>query len=168
MPANCSPTDPGPRLLLAPLRPAHLDQVLAIERLSFPHPWARHLFEAELRYPQALCLGAFGHLDQRLWGYAILWIVVDEAQIQNLAVHPDQRGRGVARRMLASALAEARRRGASWASLEVRPSNLPARRLYAGLGFQEVGRRPGYYQPEGEDALLLNAELTTIHTSESA
>ena len=168
MPANCSPTDSGPRLLLAPLRPHHLDQVLAIERLSFSQPWERKLFEAELRYPQALCLGAFGGLDRRLWGYAILWIVIDEAQIQNLAVHPGQRGRGVARRLLSTALAEAQRRGATWASLEVRPSNLSARRLYAGLGFVEVGRRPGYYQPEGEDALLLNADLTTIHTSESA
>jgi len=144
---------------MAPLRPHHLDQVLAIENQSFSQPWPRGLFAGELRYPLALCLGAFGLPSQRLLGYVILWLVVDEAQIQNLAVDPAARGRGVAKALLTAALAEARRRGAAWASLEVRPSNLAARRLYAGLGFVEVGRRPGYYQPEGEDALLLNASL---------
>lgn len=144
---------------MAPLRPHHLDQVLAIENQSFSNPWPRALFVGELRYPRALCLGAFSLPSQRLMGYVILWLVVDEAQIQNVAVDPAARGRGVARALLLTALGEARRRGATWASLEVRPSNQAARRLYAGLGFAEVGRRRGYYQPENEDALLLNASL---------
>ncbi|MFH1059845.1 MAG: ribosomal protein S18-alanine N-acetyltransferase [Pseudomonadota bacterium] len=145
---------------MAPLRALHLDQILAIENQSFSNPWPRVLFAGELQYPRALCLGAFSLPSQRLLGYIILWLVVDEAQIQNLAVDPSARGRGVARALLGAALAEVKRRGATWASLEVRPSNAAARRLYAGQGFVQVGRRPCYYQPEGEDALLLNADLT--------
>lgn len=132
---------------------------MAIERACFSHPWERRLFEAEVVFPQALCLAALTLPGRLVAGYLILWLVVDEAQIQNIAVHPGLRGRGVGRVLLARGLGECRRRGATWASLEVRPSNLAARRLYASLGFKEVGRRPGYYQPEGEDALLLNADL---------
>jgi ribosomal-protein-alanine N-acetyltransferase len=80
-------------------------------------------------------------------------------QVQNLAVHPAFRRRGVGRFLLAEGLREAHRRGARLATLEVRPSNLAARRLYASLGFVETGRRPGYYQAEGEDALLLDCRL---------
>jgi [ribosomal protein S18]-alanine N-acetyltransferase len=128
---------------------------MAIERASFAHPWQRNLMTAELVFPRALCLGAFNS-GGMLLGYLILWVVVDEAQIQNIAVHPAFCGRGVARALLMDGLEKAAQRGATWASLEVRPSNLAARRLYASLGFVEQGRRPGYYQPEGEDALLLN------------
>jgi len=135
---------------------------MAIERLSFSRPWERRLFEAEVVFPQALCLGALVLPSQILAGYLIMWLVVDEAQIQNMAVHPSFRGLGLGKLLLRQGLLQARRRGATWASLEVRPSNTAARRLYASLGFEEVGRRPGYYQPEGEDALLLNADLTVL------
>lgn len=136
---------------------------MAIERACFSQPWERRLFEAEVVFPQALCLAALALPEMRLAGYLIMWVVVDEAQIQNIAVHPDLRGRGVGRVLLRQGLKEASRRGATWASLEVRPSNLAARRLYASLGFEEMGRRRGYYQPEGEDALLLNAELAWLN-----
>ena len=132
---------------------------MAIEALSFAQPWQRAIFEAEVVFPRAVCLAALLGPYLALAGYLILWLVVDEAQIQNVAVDPAARGRGVARALLLTALGEARRRGATWASLEVRPSNQASRRLYAGLGFAEVGRRRGYYQPENEDALLLNASL---------
>lgn len=131
---------------------------MAIERASFSHPWERRLFEAELVFPRALCLASLGQ-GGALTGYLIMWLVVDEAQVQNLAVAPAFRGQGVGGLLLDGGLALAHRGGATWASLEVRPSNAAARRLYASRGFREVGRRPGYYQPEGEDALLLNADL---------
>lgn len=134
---------------------------MAIESASFPRPWERRLFEAELVFPRALCLAALLKPGDVLVGYLIMWVVMDEAQIQNIAVHPAFRGRGVGHQLLSSGLAQARRRGATWASLEVRPSNLSARKLYASLGFIDVGRRPRYYMPEGEDALLLNCDLVT-------
>ncbi len=151
-----SPAPPPARV--AKLEPRHLVQVLAIERASFAQPWHSKLFQAELVFPLALCLGIFNSAEL-LMGYLFIWVVEDEAQIQNLAIHPAFRGQGLGRALLDEGLAQARARGAAWASLEVRPSNLAARRLYASLGFQEVGRRPRYYQPEGEDALLLNCEL---------
>ncbi len=92
-------------------------------------------------------------------GYLILWLAADEAQVQNLAVHPAFRQRGVGRQLLVAGLREAHRRGATFATLEVRPSNLAARCLYDSLGFAEQGRRPGYYQAEGEDAILMAADL---------
>ena len=161
-----APAPRGPRLLITPLKHHHLDQALEIERQCFSRPWERRLFEAEVVFPQALCLAALTLPGMRLAGYLILWLVVDEAQIQNIAVHPGYRGLGVSRLLLRQGLQEARRRGATWASLEVRPSNLAARRLYASLGFEEMGRRSAYYQPDGEDALLLNADLAWLDRHE--
>ncbi len=151
---------PGLRLLIAPLKARHLDAVMAIEKVAFANPWQRTLFEAELQHRHALVLAALTLPAETLVAYLCLWVVAGEAQVQNLAVHPAFRGRGVGRYLLVRGLLEARRRGAEKATLEVRPSNTAARRLYASLGFIEVGRRPGYYQAEGEDALLLDCDLT--------
>jgi ribosomal-protein-alanine N-acetyltransferase len=165
LPESCSHLErwapPGLRLLITPLKPRHLDAVMAIEKVSFAKPWQRSLFEAELVHRHALVLAALTLPAETLAAYLCLWLVLDEAQVQNLAVHPAFRERGVGRYLLVRGLDEARRRGARLATLEVRPSNLAARRLYASLGFTQVGRRPGYYQIEGEDALLLDCDLTT-------
>lgn len=75
--------------------------------------------------------------------------------ILNLAVHPQHRRRGLARRLLETAMARARDLGAQVAWLEVRPSNHPALNLYHSLGFKKMGRRPRYYEDTQEDALLL-------------
>jgi ribosomal-protein-alanine N-acetyltransferase len=85
--------------------------------------------------------------------------VADEVHVTNLAVRPASRGEGVGRLLLGTLLARQRALGARRAFLEVRPGNTEARRLYAGLGFREVGRRRGYYVDTGEDALLLEARL---------
>lgn len=134
---------------------------MAIEKASFAKPWQRMLFEAELKHAHALVLGAVSLPAETLVAYLCLWLVADEVQVQNLAVHPTFRNRGVGRYLLIQGLEEARRKGAKLATLEVRPSNLAARRLYASLGFFQVGRRPGYYQTEGEDALLLDCDLAS-------
>ncbi len=133
---------------------------MAIEEASFAKPWQRLLFEAELKHKHALVLAALTLPGETLAAYLCLWLEADEVQVQNLAVHPAFRNRGVGRYLLVRGLDEARRRGAKVATLEVRPSNTAARRLYASLGFLEVGRRPGYYQTEDEDALILICDLT--------
>ena len=91
----------------------------------------------------------------QVWAYIIYWVVADEMHILNLAVHPQYRRRGLARRLLSLAMTQARELGAQVAWLEVRPSNDPALSLYHSFGFQEVGRRPRYYEDTQEDALLL-------------
>ena len=90
-----------------------------------------------------------------VWGYLIYWVVADEMHILNLAVHPQQRRRSLARLLLTTSMTQARELGAQVAWLEVRPSNHPALHLYQSLGFKKVGRRPRYYDDTQEDALLL-------------
>jgi ribosomal-protein-alanine N-acetyltransferase len=82
-------------------------------------------------------------------------VVAEEMHILNLAVHPQHRRRGLARRLLTTAMTQARGLGAQVAWLEVRPSNHPALKLYELFGFKELGRRPRYYDDTQEDALLL-------------
>ena len=146
-------------LAVIPLARPHLEQVCAIERISFPQPWSFKLFLAELYNKQAMPLAAVTQPQGKVAGYLIIWLAADEAQVQNIAVHPGLRGRGVGRLLLSEGLELARRKGARTATLEVRPSNRFARRLYASFGFREQGIRPNYYQDQGEDAILMELAL---------
>jgi ribosomal-protein-alanine N-acetyltransferase len=139
---------------------ADVSAIWAIESLSFPSPWSRWSFLAELghRNSHMLVAGPPSYQPWQTWAYLIFWVVFDEMHILNLAVHPSHRRRGIARRLLSEGLAQARTLGAELAWLEVRPSNAPARALYESFGFKEVGRRPGYYDDTQEDALLLTLE----------
>lgn len=146
---------------IEPLTVGDLDEVLAIEGVSFVTPWSRGAFLHELK-ENALARGWIARdsgPEPRVLGYLCLWEVAPEIHITNLAVHPDWRRRGIARSLLTAILADARRRGLTVAFLEVRPTNTEARSLYEGLGFQVVGRRKGYYFDTGEDALLMEADL---------
>ena len=154
-----------PDIRVEPMRAADLDAVLEIERASFRTPWSREAFLHELeRNRVAGCWVARGAragdgAAGSVVGYLCLWSIADEVHVTNLAVHPARRGEGVGRLLLGTLLVRHRRLGARCAFLEVRPANAEARRLYAGLGFREVGRRRGYYIDTGEDALLLEAQL---------
>jgi ribosomal-protein-alanine N-acetyltransferase len=134
--------------------------IFAIEKASFPTPWSRWIFLAELTQPVShfLVIGPAPPEPWQLWGYLVFWVVADEMHLLNLAVHPEQRRRGLGRILLTEALAQARTQGAQVAWLEVRPSNGPARALYESFGFKEVGLRPGYYDDTQEDAILLALE----------
>jgi ribosomal-protein-alanine N-acetyltransferase len=150
-------------LRIEPMRVGDLDAVLAIERVSFPHPWSRQAFLYELRENRVA----------RLWvarlpaeepappivGYLCLWLIADEVHVTNFAVHPRHRQRGFGRHLLGTLLELYRRNGARRAALEVRPSNHSARRLYEAFGFRQVGLRKGYYFDTGEDALLMEARF---------
>jgi ribosomal-protein-alanine N-acetyltransferase len=131
--------------------------IWAIEKLSFPLPWSRWSFLAELGHPlsHTLVAGPSSPGPWKVWGYIVFWVVAEEMHILNLAVHPGHRRQGIARRLLTEALNQARALEAAVAWLEVRPSNSPALNLYHSLGFQEVGRRPRYYDDTQEDAILL-------------
>ena len=154
-----------PSWSLEPLTPADLDEVLAIERISFPTPWSRGAFLYEMRQnPAARCWVARGAPPApSVLGYLCLWEISPEIHITNLAVHPEWRRQRIARALLTATLEDARRRGLTLALLEVRPNNAEAVGLYEGLGFQIVGRRKGYYFDTGEDALLMQANLNAPH-----
>lgn len=138
-------------------RPGDLDAVLAVELAAQPAPWSRAIFERELDLEHSHLWVAPGVLpdDPAIAGFCVLWLVHDEAHVLNIAVHPGCRRRGLAREMLAELSERAVEHELAFITLEVRESNAAARALYGTLGFEEVGRRAGYYADTGEAAILL-------------
>lgn len=135
-----------------------LPAVMEIDRLSFPLPWPERSFRYEvLENPASnmLVAGPLGSEDHRPIGFAGFWLIVDEAHISTIAVHPDWRRTGVGAELLVAVLDLADRLGAEMATLEVRVSNEAAVNLYRKFGFRIVGRRPRYYRDNDEDALLM-------------
>lgn len=137
-----------------PMTVEDIKQVAEIERLSFTIPWSEQAFLNELENNRlALYLVVEG--PPGVVGFVGMWCIVDEGHITNIAIHPDWRGRGLAKKLMETLLQEARQRGLVAVTLEVRPSNTAGQRLYRSLGFTVAGRRRGYYQDNGEDALLM-------------
>ena len=134
-----------------------LAEIEEIERRAYPTPWSRSMFAGELAKPSSICLGAFEADDEEgaLVGYLIVSRYVDAWHVMNVAVDPDQRGRGVAtmllERLFDLTAADARR----GYTLEVRVSNLTAISLYERVGFRSRGLRRGYYTDNREDALIM-------------
>ena len=150
------------RYRVRPMRPEDVPAVEEIDHLSFRIPWPKGAFAHELGSPQSVLWVAEAHsaaTPPRVVGMLVLWKVLDEAHIATVAVHPYHRGRGVGKRLLAAAVAYARQHDFRTVTLEVRLSNRRAQALYRGFGFQVVGRRYGYYNDNGEDALIMTLEL---------
>ncbi len=136
------------------MRLEHLDQVLEIEKASFPTPWSRDAFKGEILQND------FAHYivavyDSAVIGYGGMWIILDEAHITNVAVRPDLRGKSIGKVLMLEIIRQAVVRGANSMTLEVRPSNKAARKLYHGLGFIERGLRKRYYSDTNEDAIIM-------------
>ncbi len=131
-----------------------LDAVLAIEKLCFPTPWSRFAFQTELT-ENHYALYIVGKIDGQIVAYAGTWIILDEAHITNVAVHPEWQGKGLGKEILLALLSRAKERGATRATLEVRKQNTTAQQLYLKHGFYFQGVRPGYYTDNGEDALIM-------------
>jgi ribosomal-protein-alanine N-acetyltransferase len=150
----------GSPWVLSPMRADDLPDVLEIERQSFPHPWTGALFLQELRVPfSRVLLARDGRPGSGLVrGYVCRWLVIDEIHVLNVAVHPEHRRHGIATRLVAEVLEEARTSGVTVVTLEVRRGNVAARRLYERLAFEEVGVRRHYYG-RGEDALVMRRRL---------
>jgi len=135
--------------------PDQIDAVLAIEEASFTNPWTRVMYLAELENAGVSYCFLAKEADGRVVGFCSFWRVLDELHINNLAVLPDFRRRGVASALLTHVLAEGQALGARRATLEVRRSNDPARLLYERFGFSVAGLRRAYYTKPVEDALVL-------------
>jgi ribosomal-protein-alanine N-acetyltransferase len=128
-----------------------LPAVLAIERRSFPTPWSLAMFVLELSKPSGICLAAYA--EDELLGYLVCSRYDQVWHLMNVAVSPERRRAGVARRLISQLLEESGRRLPL--TLEVRVSNHPAISMYEDLGFRSAGVRPRYYQDNGEDALIM-------------
>lgn len=147
----------GDELRIRAMRMEDLPTVMGIEKASYSMPWGEGTFRGLLRRADSELIVA--EAADRTVGYAVAWFVVDQAELGNIAVAEDWRGRGIGARLLDEVLDRAGRRGMREIFLEVRPSNLVAQRLYERHGFREVGRRRNYYLEPPEDALVMRSLL---------
>ncbi len=139
-----------------------VEQITLIDRLSFSMPWPESAFRYELTSnPGSLLWVAEADLAEgpRVIGSIVVWMILDEAHIATIAVHPDYRRRGVSKQLLAVALRQAIQQGATLATLEVRAGNLAAQALYRRFRFEIVGRRSRYYRDNNEDAIIMTVRL---------
>jgi len=142
--------------------PEELDLIQEVDRLSFPSPWTRAMYEEELRHVGTAFIIVLRTGAAPLAGYCSYRLVADELQINNVAVRPEHRRSGFGRALVEYALGHGRAAGAVTALLEVRRSNLAAQRLYFSLGFVQVGERPRYYGHPEEDALVLARDVRNL------
>jgi ribosomal-protein-alanine N-acetyltransferase len=136
---------------------ADLDAIARIEASSFADPWPRRAFQAHLRD-----LFLVAESSSRVVGYLVARPMGDEAEILNVAVHPNARGAGLGHGLLQSALRVLQDLDVAAVFLEVRVSNVAARRLYDASGFTEVGKRRNYYADPVEDALILRRDFRPL------
>ncbi len=145
-------------LVLRRLRPEDVEQVVEIEREAFTTPWQADTF-ASLLDREGVELVVLAEPDGTVVGYAVLWCILDQGELANIAIVPAGRSEGLGGRLLEHVMKLARGRGVDRVYLEVRASNRAAAALYARSGFVEVGRRKGYYDRPKEDALVMLARL---------
>jgi ribosomal-protein-alanine N-acetyltransferase len=132
-----------------------LDEIVELERISFVNPWTRDMFRWELENSDVSHIYVLRQEGHGVLGFCSCWLIFDELHINNVAIRPEWRGRGAATVLLERVFEDTARRGARRATLEVRQSNAPARRLYERLGFRAGGVRKDYYRNPIEDALVL-------------
>lgn len=135
------------------MREQDVERVAELEKLCFRTPWSYNSLLGELSNDVAYYVVAVD--GGEVCGYAGMWVMLDEAHMTNIAVDPDHRQRGIARRMILHLMHTALQNGAERMTLEVRENNHSAQRLYASLGFGFAGIRKRYYTDTGENALIL-------------
>jgi ribosomal-protein-alanine N-acetyltransferase len=141
--------------------PADLPVVLRIENRSFTDPWSVDALFSEL-HTDGMRLPLVAENEGEIQGYLMAWVVADQLHVLNIATDPRFLRQGVGRELLKEAVKLARPRGVVEITLEVRESNHPALAFYRKLGFQEAGIRPGYYQDNGENAIIMNAPVSVF------
>ncbi len=122
--------------------------------LCFSAPWSEWSFEQEIK-GNNLAFYIVAEIDSRVVGYAGLWLIMDEGHITNVAVHPEFRKRGIGRALISVLLEHTVKNGTLSHTLEVRASNAAAISLYMKFGFEPAGIRKGYYEDNGEDAVIM-------------
>lgn len=147
----------GPRAEFFRLGSGDIVEVAELERQCFSTPWSEEQFHLAF---ERKVFSVFGLRDAgRLVAYVAVYHLAGELEILNVAVHPDQRRRGLGRRLLAILLQVGAKMGIHRAVLEVRTGNAAAIGLYEGLGFTRAGVRPHYYGDTGEDAIIYECDL---------
>lgn len=143
-----------PGVALRGMRAEDVDEVVGIESEAFTTPWQRETFLDLLDRDQVELLVATLS-GEGVIGYAVLWCILDQGELANVALKPAFRGRGLGSRLVERVIEVGRERSIETLYLEVRASNSRAIELYLRLGFEEVGRRRDYYNSPREDALVM-------------
>jgi [ribosomal protein S18]-alanine N-acetyltransferase len=138
---------------IAQMQDGDLPEVLAIERQSFVAPWSRRLFEETLLFPFSVNLVL--KREKKVIGYISLYVIRDEAQVHNVAIHPKWRRQGYASMLFSHVMEYLKPRKVSQYLLEVREGNREAINLYRKYGFEVIGKRRKYYRETNEDALVM-------------
>jgi len=134
--------------------------VLEIEKVSFPNPWHESTFKGEIQHrPISYPLVIVHTTLNKVIGYIIFWVIGEEVQINNIAVHPDFRRLGIGEQVLRQVIEQVKWGGANFVTLEVRPSNIGALILYKKIGFKMLGVRKNYYTNPSEDAFVLGLHI---------
>jgi len=141
--------------------PEDLAAVYAMERVAFNDPWSQESLFGEL-IGDGMRMPLVAELDGNVCGYLMAWRVVDQLHILNIATDPNYLRRGVATALLMAAARLAVAGGQVEITLEVRRSNVGAREFYKRHHFADTGVRPGYYQEDGEDAIIMTASCSDL------
>ena len=141
------------KIIFRKMTPADADAVSEIEIKSFALPWKRDTFYEVVQRENTVYI--VGELDGKVIAYAGAWLSFNEAEVMSLAVEENFRERGIGTKLFAELIKFCKERGATAITLEVRPSNAAAIKLYESFGLKSVGRRPKYYIDNGEDALIM-------------
>jgi ribosomal-protein-alanine N-acetyltransferase len=136
------------------MTPADVKKVAEIEGRVFPVPWSENSMDSFMLHGRN-CGSVVCEHGSDIMGYAFYWIVVDELHIANIAVDSPYRRRGIGNTIMRHMMLEAQKKGAAYAFLEVRESNVSAITLYTKLGFSIGGRRNNYYSDTSEDAVTM-------------
>lgn len=143
-----------------------IEQVVAIDRLSFSLPWPANSYRFELMENKTSRLWVAEQVSDghpvRIVAMIVVWQIVDEAHIATIAVHPEYRRQGIGKHLLAFALNDSLQRGMRTATLEVRAGNRVAQAMYRQFGFETTGVRLHYYQDNLEDALIMTVKLSDL------
>src|SRR5438552_14918492 len=151
------------RVLVDAMREDDIPEVQAIEREIFPTPWPRNAYYRELHHNRSAYYLVLRR-DEEIVGYAGLWKMSDEAHITTVGVRANQQGKGYGHALMAALIQRAYQLGSRWLTLEVRPSNDVAGRLYEKFGFKVLGRRTRYY-PDNNRAAIAPGAVSTAAAS---
>jgi ribosomal-protein-alanine N-acetyltransferase len=153
-------SDAVSRYFIRRMKVEDLSEVRTIEAACFSNPWSENTFRGEIQNTSvSFPLVVVERPADRVAGYIIYWHIGEDVQINNVAVHPDFRGQGIGEALMRHVIDKVRGKGATFVTLEVRPSNAPAVTLYKKLGFEILGIRKNYYTNPDEDAYLMGLVL---------
>jgi len=148
------------RYFIRRMKVTDLAAVRTIESLSFSNPWSETTFRGEIQNTSiSFPLVVVRKPEDMVIGYIIFWHIRDDVQINNIAVHPDYRSKGIGEALMRHVIDKVREKEAAFMTLEVRPSNAEAVALYKKLGFEILGTRKNYYTNPNEDAYLMGLVL---------